>query len=49
MNMIENEKITISIGLTQVNEEDDPTSIYERIDKLMYISKHNGKNQTSKG
>jgi diguanylate cyclase (GGDEF)-like protein len=49
MNMIENEKITISIGLTQVNEEDDPTSIYERIDKLMYVSKHNGKNQTSKG
>lgn len=48
MNMIENEKITISIGLTQVNEEDDPTSIYERIDKLMYVSKHNGKNQTSK-
>ena len=49
MDIIENEKITISIGLTQVNEEDDPTSIYERIDKLMYLSKHNGKNQTSKG
>lgn len=49
MNIIENEKITISIGLSQVKEEDDTTSIYERIDKLMYVSKHNGKNQTSKG
>ena len=48
MNIIENEKITISIGLTQVKEEDDTISIYERIDKLMYISKYNGKNQTSK-
>lgn len=48
MNIIENEKITISIGLSQVKEEDDLDSIYERVDKLMYVSKNNGKNQTSK-
>ncbi|MDD2896111.1 MAG: ABC transporter substrate-binding protein [Aliarcobacter sp.] len=48
MNIIDNERITISIGLSQVKEDDDADSIYERIDKLMYESKHNGKNQTSK-
>ena len=48
MNIVNNEKITISIGVSQVKEDDTPDSIYERIDKLMYISKHNGKNQTSK-
>lgn len=47
MNIIENEKITVSIGLSQVNEYDDVDSIYERIDKLMYQSKNSGKNQTS--
>ncbi len=48
MSIIENERITISIGLSEVNEKDDTDSIYERIDKLMYQSKNNGKNQTSK-
>lgn len=47
MNILENEKITVSIGLSQVNEDDDVDSIYERIDKLMYQSKKSGKNQTS--
>ena len=47
MNILENEKITVSIGLSQVNEDDDVDSIYERIDKLMYQSKNSGKNQTS--
>jgi diguanylate cyclase (GGDEF)-like protein/PAS domain S-box-containing protein len=48
MKIIENEKITVSIGLSEVKEEDDVDSIYEKIDKLMYVSKNNGKNQTSK-
>ncbi len=47
MNIIENKKITISIGITQVKKEDTPSTIYERIDKLMYVSKHEGKNRTS--
>jgi diguanylate cyclase (GGDEF)-like protein/PAS domain S-box-containing protein len=46
--IIENKSITISIGITQSKAGDDSKSIYERIDKLMYKSKHNGKNQTSK-
>ena len=49
MNIIENEKITISIGITEVKEDDDAHSIYERVDKLMYKSKNNNKNQTTKG
>lgn len=47
MNIVDNETITISIGLTQIKEEDEINLIYERIDKLMYKSKHNGKNQTT--
>ncbi|WP_419765458.1 MAG: ABC transporter substrate-binding protein [Arcobacter sp.] len=48
MNMVDNKTITISIGITEVKDSDTPTSIYERIDKLMYVSKHSGKNQTSR-
>lgn len=42
-------KITISIGATSVNESDIVSSIIERADKLMYISKKNGKNQVTIG
>jgi diguanylate cyclase (GGDEF)-like protein/PAS domain S-box-containing protein len=48
MNIIKNEKITISMGVTQCKKEDTPTLIYKRIDKLMYQSKRNNKNQTTK-
>ncbi|WP_375724440.1 ABC transporter substrate-binding protein [Arcobacter sp. KX21116] len=48
LNLIKDKKVTISIGITQVKENDNPTFIYERIDKLMYVSKHEGKNRTSK-
>ena len=48
MNMVDNKTITISIGITQVKDNDTPRTIYERIDKLMYVSKHSGKNQTSR-
>ena len=49
MQIIENEKITISMGITQAIANDNPQSIYERVDKLMYQSKRNNKNQTTKG
>jgi len=48
MRIIDNRSITISIGITEVKEADTPTTIYERIDKLMYVSKHEGKNKTSR-
>jgi diguanylate cyclase (GGDEF)-like protein/PAS domain S-box-containing protein len=49
MNMIENEKITISIGISQTNPHDTPDTIYQRVDSLMYQSKKNNKNQSTKG
>ena len=49
MQIIENEEITISMGITQAIANDNPQSIYERVDKLMYQSKRNNKNQTTKG
>jgi len=39
--------VTISLGLTQSQENDTEESIYTRADKLVYISKKQGKNQTS--
>ncbi len=48
LRIIDNKKITISLGIIQVKSEDTSESIYEKIDKLMYKSKHNGKNQSSK-
>ena len=37
------------MGITQAIANDNPQSIYERVDKLMYQSKRNNKNQTTKG
>jgi len=47
LNTIENEKITISIGLTEVKENDTEDSIFKRVDSLMYESKNNGKNRVT--
>jgi len=41
---INDEKITISIGLTEVKENDTEDMIYVRVDELMYKSKNGGKN-----
>ena len=46
-NIIENHPITISIGLAQINENDNKDTIFKRVDDLMYISKKNGKNKTT--
>ena len=46
-NIIENHPITISIGLAQINENDNKDTIFKRVDDLMYISKKNGKNKIS--
>lgn len=44
---IQDKQITISIGLTEVNNEDTKESIYKRVDKLLYESKNNGRNTIS--
>jgi len=42
---LENKKITVSIGLTQVKQEDSVQSIYKRADDLLYKAKEQGKNR----
>ena len=37
--------ITISIGITQIGENDTEDSLYRRVDKLLYVSKRTGKNK----
>ncbi|MDD2292030.1 MAG: diguanylate cyclase [Aliarcobacter sp.] len=37
--------ITISIGITQISENDTEDSLYRRVDKLLYVSKRTGKNK----
>jgi len=45
---VEDEVVTVSLGLTQVKENDNADSIFKRVDTLLYKSKQNGKNQVSK-
>ena len=44
---IKDETITISIGLTEVKEDDTEDIIFMRVDKLLYKSKNSGKNKIS--
>ncbi len=45
VNIMENITVTISIGLTQIDENDSVETIYKRADCLLYEAKNNGKNQ----
>ncbi|MCF6173474.1 MAG: GGDEF domain-containing protein, partial [Campylobacteraceae bacterium] len=45
--IIKDKKITISIGVSEFKKDDDTNSIFERIDKLLYKSKQDGKNRIS--
>ena len=40
--------ITCSIGVTEISKEDDFTEAFNRLDKAMYASKHNGRNMVTK-
>ena len=39
--------ITCSIGVTEIKKEDDFASAFDRIDKALYASKQNGRNQVT--
>ena len=39
--------ITCSIGVTELKKNDDFTGAFDRLDKAMYASKQNGRNQTT--
>lgn len=47
LQLIKNEKVTVSIGLTQVKKSDCINTLFKRADILMYKSKRSGKNKTS--
>lgn len=46
---IVNQKITVSIGLSEVKSEDSEDTIFKRVDNLMYKSKNGGKNKVTVG
>lgn len=39
--------VTVSLGATMAQPDDDPASLFSRVDKLMYASKRAGRNQVS--
>ncbi len=43
--MIENETVTCSFGVTQIQPDDTPRSLIERADRLLYQAKNGGRNQ----
>ena len=45
LNTIDNKSITVSIGLTEVENNDTEDLIYQRVDKFLYTSKNSGKNK----
>ena len=42
-------KVTVSIGLTEMSHQESKDSIFKKVDKLLYLSKNNGKNRTTSG
>lgn len=44
---IGNHKMTISIGIATLQENDDTSSLYKRADDALYHSKHHGRNKVS--
>jgi len=42
------EKITISIGVTSLKEDDSVDSLLNRVDKALYEAKETGRNKTVK-
>ena len=40
-------KVTVSVGITLVQDNDTADSIQKRADNALYISKNNGRNQTT--
>lgn len=47
LNSIKDKVITISVGVSEAITNDNEDTIYQRTDKLLYQSKHDGKNRVS--
>lgn len=41
------EQVTVSVGLSMLQKEDSPSGIIERVDKALYRSKNQGRNQVT--
>lgn len=41
-------RVTASFGVAEIEPEDDPETVLQRADKALYMSKHDGRNRTSK-
>lgn len=44
VNIVKNRKITISIGVTEVQKDDDHDKIFKRVDEYLYEAKNKGRN-----
>jgi len=40
------EKVTVSIGFTQIQNQDNPSEVLEEADSALYYAKGNGRDQT---
>ncbi|MDQ7083847.1 MAG: GGDEF domain-containing protein [Sulfurovum sp.] len=47
LEILEDEAITVSIGVAQMGAKDTEDSLYHRVDELLYVSKNHGKNRVS--
>lgn len=47
LQLIKGKKVTISLGVTEVKEQDSADRLFQRVDKLLYNSKEEGKNRVS--
>ncbi|RMH59748.1 MAG: GGDEF domain-containing protein, partial [Zetaproteobacteria bacterium] len=47
LNTLKDRKITISVGVAEMRKQDSADSLFKRADKLLYQSKHSGKNKVT--
>lgn len=45
LNIIDDKKITISLGVTEVRKDDSVKTLYKRVDKCLYSAKNSGRNR----
>jgi diguanylate cyclase (GGDEF)-like protein len=46
---IDDQKMTLSIGIATLQKNDDPGSLYKRADDALYYAKQHGRNKVSGG
>ena len=39
-------KVTVSVGVTELKEGDDLNTLFNRVDRAMYLAKERGKNRS---